>query len=980
MKKRFWKFWPVLAVCAALIASAVIGVFYFRFISEKIYADSTDHLGEIYGQVNRTFSAFIERNWGLLTNWGQYFEREGEVTREIADEYILPKQNHWRFTDFYFISESGEGMNIAGETVPFTLSGAWDRLMVQGYASMAGERLPDGTEVTVFAVKPERHMEYEGFGFDAIAMCYTNEDLAADLQVDAFNGQARCFVIHADGTVLLSTQAGGSVFSNYLKYLDGASDLEDEALRSMRADWEARASGLVNCSIGGVENVLFYEYLGYQDYMLLSVVPQSVMSAGFLTVQEATVKMLVAIFLLLGAGALILVLVRAHRQSRKNRLELQYREMMFDAVSRSLDDIFLMFDVNAMRVDYLSPNVERLLGVKAEDAAADIRVLGTCAVDGDVLIPKDELLAIPQGGSLRRACAYRHQQSGERRWYRMAVYRLMVEEADKFVFVMSDRTQERQMNANLQEALDAAKSANEAKSNFLSNMSHDIRTPMNAIVGFSALLERDADKPEKVREYTRKIAASSRHLLSLINDVLDMSKIESGKTNLNIAAFSLPELLAELSIILTPQAKAKGQSFTTHLKGSPPETLMGDKLRLNQILINLLSNAIKYTPQGGKIEFTVTNLPSPAPQYAKLRFDVRDNGIGMSEDFLGEVFSPFAREVNSVTNTIQGTGLGMAITKNLVDLMGGIIQVESKLGEGSLFTVELSFATPEEAGGDGWYRHKISRMLVADDEEDVLSGIRETLRDTGVEVECVAGGVPAVEAALAAHGAGQGFDVILLDWKMPDLSGVEAARQIRERIGGQVPILVLTSYDWADIEEEARAAGINAFMPKPFFASTFFDTIRPLFEAREAPVPEIPAAPAALKGRRFLAAEDNELNAEILSEMLSLEGAECDLVSNGAEAVDAFNASAPGTYDMILMDVQMPVMNGYEATAAIRAGSHPEAGTIPIVAMTANTFAEDVRRALDAGMDGHLGKPIDMDAVRALLGRLLEKKDRGERT
>ena len=341
------------------------------------------------------------------------------------------------------------------------------------------------------------------------------------------------------------------------------------------------------------------------------------------------------------------------------------------------------------------------------------------------------------------------------------------------------------------------------------------------------------------------------------------------------------------------------------------------------------------------------------------------------------MFVPFCREINSVTNSIQGTGLGMAITKNLVDLMGGVIWVESQPGQGSTFTVELTFALPEQQESACWFQQRIGRMLVADDEEDICRDIMELMKDTGVETSYVTDGAAAVQAAVQAHAQGKDFNVILLDWKMPGMDGVEAAGAIRQQIGHDVPILVLTSYDWSDIETEARQAGINAFMPKPFFVSTFRHTLAPLF-VESAPPAEAapPEKDDLLDGRLFLVAEDNELNAEILAEVLDIEGARCDLAVNGRQAVDMFLDAEPGHYDMILMDVQMPVMNGYEATRAIRASGHLQAETIPIVAMTANSFAEDVRNALDAGMDGHLAKPIDIDAMRELIGRLLH--ERGE--
>ena len=972
--KRFRKFLPLILMGIVGVAVIIIGVVYFDFISQRIYEDSTGHLEEIYGQVNRSFGIFVERNWGLLDSCDDYFALAEETDGAAIGDFIADKKDYWGFSEFYFLSYDGSCMTTSGEKSSMDLGEAWDLLIDRREPIMAGQALPGGKEVTVFAA-PVRPGTYKDFSFDVIAVSYTNADLADSLEVDAFSGQAKCFVIHDDGSVLLSTQTGGSVFGNYLTYLKAASDMDEAGFEQMQSDWRGGVSGLVQCKLGDVSHCILYQPVGYQDYILLSVVPRSVVSAGFLSVQQTTIGVLAVIFLLIGAMAVAPIILRSRQQSRMDRMELRYRERMFDVLSNSVDDIFLMLNAANQRVDYISPNIERLLGIPVEEAQKDIRVMEKCAVNYNVVIPKDELAAIPLNGNKYWECEYMHQSTGERRWYRMTVYHMSIQEVEKYIVVLSDRTVEQQMNQKLQEALDAAQSANEAKSNFLSNMSHDIRTPMNAIVGFSALLEKDADDPEKVREYTRKITASSHHLLSLINDVLDMSKIESGKTSLNVDRFSLPELLNELNIILLPQAKAKEQSLTTHVQGAPPEQIMGDKLRLNQILINLLSNAIEYTPEGGRIDFVVSELPAAAPQYVKLRFVVRDNGIGMSEDFQKTVFDPFSREISSVTNKIQGTGLGMAITKNLVDLMGGIIRVESRLGQGSTFTVELSFVLPEQEGSEDWFRQRIGRMLVADDEEDICLDVRKIMGDAGVDVSFVTDGAAAVESAVEAHSRGEDYHVILLDWKMPGVDGVEAARMIRERVGEKVPILVLTSYDWAEIEEEARQAGINAFVPKPFFASTFMQAIKPLFaeqsERHDAP-PEGPA-PGTMRGRLFLVAEDNEMNAEILTELLAMEGADCEVAVNGRQAVDMFTSSDPGHYDMILMDVQMPVMNGYEATRAIRAGAHPEARTIPIVAMTANTFAEDVRNALDAGMDGHLGKPVDMEAVRELVSQLLHK-------
>ncbi len=978
MKKWFEKLLLPLSLCIVSIAVIVISIIYFNFISRQIYEDSTNHLQEIYGQVNRSFGVFIENNWKLLESWDRHFNQPDDVDEASAVNFMTEEQANWGFSEFFLISPDRTFMTMDGTVYDMALEGAWDNLTQNREPVVAGETLPDGQAVTMFAI-PVSPEEYMGFKFDAIAVSYNNEDMINSLNVDAFGGKANCFVVHDEGNVLLSTQSGGNVFSNYLVYLTAASDLSLKDMEKIRKDWQNGTSGVLQCKIGDVSHCISYQPLGYQNYILLSVVPQNVISSGFLSVQKITMNVLIIIFLMIGAAVIATIVLRNHRQSRKNRMELQYRERMFDVLSNSVDDIFIMLDSENQHVDYISPNVEKLIGVPVEDVRENIRALEKCTVDDNVVIPREELAQIPLNGSRYWECEYMHQNTNEHRWYRLTIYHMSIQGVRKYIAVMSDRTVERQMNKNLQDALTAAKSANEAKSNFLSNMSHDIRTPMNAIVGFSVLLEKDAANADKVREYTRKIMASSHHLLSLINDVLDMSKIESGKTSLNADCFSLPEMLKELHIILAPQAKAKGQSFKIHLHGALPEEMIGDRLRLNQILINLLSNAIKYTPEGGEIEFIVHKLPHAAPQYVKLRFTVRDNGIGMSEEFQRSIFLPFSREINSVTNKIQGTGLGMAITKNLVDLMGGIIQVESNVGEGSTFTVELSFALPEREEAETWFRQKVTRILVADDEEYICKNIQDIMRDSGVDVLYVTNGADAVRLAAEAHEHGEGFHVILLDWKMPGMDGVETARQIRSKVGHDVPVLVLTSYDWSEIEEEAREAGISAFMPKPFFASTFWHVIKPLFSENDNKAqPEqtaVTASENALKGHMFLVAEDNELNAEILTEMLHIDGARFELAVNGKDAVDMFNNSEPGYYDLILMDVQMPIMNGYEATKQIRASGHPDAATIPIVAMTANTFAEDVRNALDSGMNGHLAKPIDMNKVRDMVAKLINSTD-----
>ncbi len=540
-----------------------------------------------------------------------------------------------------------------------------------------------------------------------------------------------------------------------------------------------------------------------------------------------------------------------------------------------------------------------------------------------------------------------------------------------------EQERERELhNQQLAEALQAAQIASSSKTTFLSNMSHDIRTPMNAILGFTILLAKDADNPGKVREYTKKITASGQHLLSLINDVLDVSKIESGKVVLTIGEFTLNNMVSSVDAIIRPMAREKGQEFEVLVSGVKQEHLIGDETRINQILINLLSNAVKYTQEGGNIWLRIIGLGQHSSQYEHIRIEVEDNGYGMSQDYLEVIFDAFTRAENSTTNKVQGTGLGMAITKNIVELMGGTIQVSSQVDKGSLFIVELDLRIPDGKSDEQfWQENKIHRILVVDDETDMGRNIQMLMEDAGVQAELAFCGEDALCRIRSAQEMGEYYDVILLDWKMPDMDGIETARCIRKIVPDGTLILLLSAHDWDEIEEDAVGAGIQGFLTKPFFVSAFKEKI---FEINTAHDQEIQASENAkehsLNGVHFLVAEDNEINSEILEELLEVEGAVCHIAENGHLAVEAFKNAPPGTFDAILMDVQMPVMNGYEATLAIRSLEREDAETIPIIAMTANAFAEDVRDAKDAGMNDHIAKPIDMDIVRKTLYKYLKEK------
>lgn len=541
------------------------------------------------------------------------------------------------------------------------------------------------------------------------------------------------------------------------------------------------------------------------------------------------------------------------------------------------------------------------------------------------------------------------------------------------VFFLYFRMSRRQL-AQVEAAQRQAEYANRAKSEFLSNMSHDIRTPMNAIVGMTAIAAANVEDPERVRSCLRKISLSGKHLLGLINDVLDMSKIESGKLTLNMDAVSLRETVDSIVSIIQPQVKAKKQTFDIFIRDISRENVYCDSVRLNQVLLNLLSNALKFTPEGGSITMTVSQEDAPRGEgYVRTHFIVEDTGIGMSEEFQKRIFESFAREDSRRVQRTEGTGLGMAITKYIVDMMQGSIRVSSRPNEGSRFQVTLDLQVVD--GADEPMQLPAWEMLVVDDDQLLCSSAADSLRQIGVRAEWATSGPDALHMAEERHREGRDYHIVLLDWKMPEMDGLETARRLRAAIGADVPILLISAYDWSDIEEEARQAGISGFLSKPLFKSTLYHGLLRFAEPAGAPQPreEEREDTHDFAGARILLAEDNELNWEIARELLSAQGFVLDWAENGRLCLDKFAASAPGTYDLILMDLRMPEMDGYQATRAIRALDRPDAASIPIIAMTADAFAEDIYRCLESGMNAHIAKPLDMRELLRLLQKHLNR-------
>ncbi len=675
--------------------------------------------------------------------------------------------------------------------------------------------------------------------------------------------------------------------------------------------------------------------------------------------------------LVLCAMIVALAVVSNISEWRKGK-EIAYREKLFDLLATSIDDVFFIFDHESKKMEYVSENCTRLLEMRQEQFYQDAMALKEHLTPESM--PKLLKVVSPEQLAQNNEVDLQYILHGKVLELKLRLYPIYSKEKlQRSIAVLSDQTQAIERQNALTDALNSAHKANNAKRDFLSRMSHEIRTPMNTIIGMTTIALRHFDDLPYVEGCLKKITTSSGHLLSLVNDVLDMSKIDDSKLVVSNEPFDFRKLIESVTSMIYPQATDNGQNFEVILTGITEETFTGDALRIHQVLINLLSNAIKFTPAGGDISLEITQLRVKKSQVF-LRFVVRDTGIGMSEDFLANLYSPFEQADPSIAQKYGGTGLGMSIAKNLVTLMNGSISVKSAPGEGTEFTVELPLGRVEgaeivhqDAGFD------TLQVLVVDDDQSTCEHTTVLLEQLGIHANWVCSGKEAVALTLEAHQKGNDYDVCFIDWCMPDMDGVETARAIRKHLGPDTLIIIISAYDWSVIEQEARDAGVNGFISKPLFTSSIYNTLNTIVMPRSAraAVPAHEDSAYDFRGKRILLVEDNVINQEIAMVLLNDVGLLVDCAQDGQEAVEIFISTPPATYSLILMDVQMPRMNGYEATRAIRSSKHPGAGIIPILAMTANAFNEDVALAKEAGMNGHLSKPIDVDVLYSTIAQYL---------
>ena len=829
MKKRLAALLLLLALTAG-IGWAVVN--YFGFVSQTIYEESTAHLNEIFHQANQLLYNLVSVNWRQIRMWEPYLKK-AESSEEIA-AYVNQAREEINFTNFYFISRDGEYITLSGDRGYLDLREQLASLILERQPIVANSVVPDKPEIMVFAV-PAEESSYLDFTYEAIAITYNNSDLVDALRISAFDGKASTFAVLPDGRITVDNgNEDMSNIHNLFAMLNESGNLSKEEITAMREDFLAGDSGSRIFDINGRNYYLVYESANFQNWTVIGIVPADVVNASMNKLQSTTMLVVSGVAVSLALMLLLLVVQQSRQKLKLKDNELFARDELFSKLSINVDDVFLMVNAKNLRVEYVSPNIEKLTGIPEQNVLNDIHELEHLIRMDESVYILDQLSEVLPGEQREWDREYIHQKTGEKLWFRVVVFCTDIQGEKKYILDLSDRTKDKKINQKLEDAVHTAENANRAKTTFLNNMSHDIRTPMNAIIGFTNIALKQEPKPE-VRNCLNKISNSSEHLLTLINDVLDISRIESGKVKFVPIPVDIRTVADTVLGIMQGFLHDRSIEFRTNLAMTETPYVLADAVRIREVLVNILGNAVKFTEDGGSIEFDTSYHPGEDDRHMMVRYRVADTGVGMTEEFTEHLFDEFSQEESSARTQYKGTGLGMAITKRYVDLMSGTICVGSEKGRGSTFIVEIP--------------------------------------------------------------------------------------------------LELT--DGENVQKQ-----------------------------------ELPMANADLSGVKVLLAEDNELNAEIAMVQLEELGIQVTRAADGKEAVKIFEENPPDNFDLIFMDVMMPEMNGYEATAAIRAlQKRPDARRIPIIAMTANAFAEDVQASLDAGMNGHIAKPIVMDEVKKAIAR-----------
>ena len=957
----------MLAVPAGICVAALsISVFFLVQIIGRMNLSASQNLLTSSRVISEGLNNKISLDRELLFTLANMLALEQEsAVGETLQEYAKSTD----FFHFTYVNMDGEGIDSDGDPVhisdlPFedlVLSGGKDGLSAPYYGTSG--------RLQITYQSPVRRDDKQ---IGAIYADRIINDYNLPTLFTFNNGDGYAYVVDSGGSYIIESR-GTAEQPDIYSYLamQGNSGAVQNALREVIQ--EGKSGTLV------VKNDNQKSLLGFlpidapEGCYLITVIPRAVLQ------RESTpiivMLYIMSAFLLIGVVA-IANLIIGRQSMKEDARQKDYREKLFRNLSVNIDFVFLIYTPLTQKVELISDNLSELLGITAQQ----VREKPELVFNASGMMPDDAARTSFLDGTLKEQVT-RESMIGDspnevKRWF--AVH-MIPADYGQYLAVFQETTKEHNMREHLADALAQAQNSNQARTAFFSSMSHDIRTPMNGIIGMTNVALNSLNNMEKVEYCLNKITAASAHLLELINEVLDMSRIESGKISLKEENVHLPSMIANLISFISPDMDKKGQSFQLKSQILEHDTVISDGLHLQKILLNLLSNAMKYTQAGGTISLQITETNVDADTI-RMRFEVEDNGIGMTPEFLKRVFTPFERAEDSRMSQAAGTGLGLAITKSIVEMMEGDIYVESEEDAGSCFTVEIPLKLPNQKMQELPDMAGYS-VLIVDDDQDACESISLILEETGIRADWVLSGLEAVEKAWRAHTMEDDYCVVIVDWKMPGIDGVETARRIRERLGSDMPILLLSSYDWENVKEEAIQAGINGFLTKPIFKADIYEQLKHYiqgwqqeYEDKELQIQET----ENLEGTRILVADDNELNLEIMFEILNSSGAEVECAHNGKEALDAYLKSNQGYYQIILMDVHMPEMDGLEATKEIRNSGRPDASAVPIIAMTADVFKEDISRCQEAGMNAHIGKPVELDKLYSTVQKFLNKTALGE--
>ena len=825
------------AILLLVFLAAGFSVRYISFMSQTIYQESTSHLEEVLYKSNSMLKEMVRKNMTYLHLCNGFLKNTSN--EDEIQAYIEEAQQATGFVNFYFLSYDGNYTTVTGETGYLGLQTNLDEKLSDGEDIVVNTALPGKAPMLAF-ICPETQGSYRGFAYDAVAITYYNDAVLRLLDSSAFQGNASNYVIYPDGRVVIDNSVNRKeIIYNFIAMLRDHSDLSEEQILALSDDFAQGRSGNLRVKLGDTSYYLVYEDTAVQNWTMVGLVPVSIVNASLDKLWFHTVQIVAGIAFGLAVLIILLILRRSHTTLRRKDTEILYRDELFQKLSLNVDDVFLMLDAKTSKVDYVSPNVERLLGIPWKEVRQDARALAALHPKDDPDRDKNFLEGLLSGQQREWDFEFEHRETKERRWFHNIAMGSEVEGRTKYILVLSDRTADRQVNQALSDAVAAAETANRAKSTFLSNMSHDIRTPMNAIIGFTNIALHQDSVPE-MHNCLKKIEESSDHLLSLLNDVLDLSRIESGKVEFSPVPANITAVTDSVIEIVKGMLLNRELNFEVHREPLQNPYVMTEPVRIREILVNILNNAVKFTKDGGTIRFDAGSRPGADAQHIVICYRIKDTGIGMSEDFQKKIFDEFAQEENGVRTQYKGTGLGMPISKKYIELMGGTITVDSRKGVGTTFTVEIPM----------------------------------------------------------------------------ELTNAEKVEKTK-----------------------------------------------PLVQHND------------LKGIKVLLAEDNDLNAELATILLEDLGMTVTRAADGQEVVDLFAEHPAGTYDIILMDIMMPKMDGHQAAKAIRAmyADRSDAEEIPIIALSANAFSEDVQASLDAGMNGHVSKPLNMEEVTKVIERNLNR-------